>query len=259
MTEPTLTPPIGHNGPPLVEIARTDIAEQLAPLRPRFDELMASLGRAKCDTADEAAKVTDLVKQFKKLDARIDAVRKDVKEPYQEAVSAVDAAPKAMRGPIADADTKLRGMLRAFDAKIRAEEQAAFQRQQEEQRQRETARREQLAREEEQRRQEEARAAEAGVKLAPAPEPQPEPEPEPEPVRAPEPKPIASGDYGATSHRRTRKVPQISDVYALPRDVLEAPKVRDAILTVVRALRTGNAELEISGIELVDEHTVQVR
>jgi hypothetical protein len=93
--------------------------------------------------------------------------------------------------------------------------------------------------------------------------PDPEPDPEPEaPVQAPAaPKatPKIQGDYGATAHRRVTKVPEIVDVYALPRDVLDSPDVHEAILKVVRRMRQANPEIVIKGIKIVEQSTLQVR
>lgn len=245
-TDTAAPPPMGDNKPPMAEVAKADITEQLAPLKPRLDELIAALGRAKCETADDAGKCADLTKQFKKLKQRIDNVRKDVKEPYSEAVSVIDGAPKPMIQQIDEADRKLRGLLMEFDTKQRAIEAEARRKQQ----QLEQEERDRVA-------QAEAAAAAAGATV-PVALVEPEPEPDPAPKRA-APAPVASGDYGAAAHRRETKEAQITDVYALPRTVLEAPAVREAILKVVRAMRTANPEAEISGVEIVTVFGLQVR
>ena len=85
------------------------------------------------------------------------------------------------------------------------------------------------------------------------------PPPPPEPPKPAKRAPIATGDYGASASTVKRMVPTVVDVYALPETVLNSPKVTDAILTVVRGLRTANSDLEIPGIEYVEDHSVRIR
>lgn len=255
---------MGHNKPPLSEVAKIDITEQLAELNPRLIELTQSFERrvaAGCKDRDEVGKCADVVKLLAKLDKRVDNVRGDVKEPYLEATQVVDAAAKVPRSQIAEMTKTLKALIKAFEL-------AEYNREQEEQRKAEAERRQQEAaqrdRDEQDRKQrlaDEAAAAAAGVKLAPAPEPEPvrnEAPPEAE-EKKPKRQAIGSGDYGAAAHRTVRKVPQIEDVYALPPEVLNAPRVTDAILTVVRGLRTANPDIEIQGIKIVNDVGVSIR
>jgi hypothetical protein len=52
---------------------------------------------------------------------------------------------------------------------------------------------------------------------------------------------------------------EIVEVYALPRDVLEAPAVKDAIKATVRAMLKANPEMKIKGIAISTEDKVVVR
>jgi hypothetical protein len=94
-------PEPGHNRPLLQEI----LQEELAGDKARAEELLASAREAKIETADDAAKVADLVLLIRLHERTLDSARDARKRPYAMDARTVDAAYGALIGPLARART----------------------------------------------------------------------------------------------------------------------------------------------------------
>lgn len=140
------TPGIGHNLPPLGE----QLAEEIAPLATRAQQLLDVAGTAAIVDDESAKKVIDLAGLLDALRRELDEAREERGSPFLEAVRTVNGAYNPLIeqletcrvGPMGT-DRKrrggLRGMLQTFKEKREAEAEAARQALLAEQRQREEA------------------------------------------------------------------------------------------------------------------------
>jgi len=120
-----LEPGIGHNQPPLGE----RLAEEVAPLKARLEELAGVAATAIIIDDESAAKIVDLVGLCRAHRGEVEAQRNAARAPYTETLKTIDQAYK----PIADALTEiigvdarsgLRGTLTLYERKRAAEAQA---------------------------------------------------------------------------------------------------------------------------------------
>lgn len=219
---PEAPPPMGHNRPPLdVEIVG-QFNDELAK-RPGFAEKIAllverSLAAPACEDADTAGRYGDAIRQIKAAEDFIDAARVLVKQPVLTATRALDGAAKAKIEPLAEARRALQQRLDSFMA-----EQQRLQRV------------------------EAARRAQEAAANRPA-----------EPEIAPAPAPVIRGDLGSRIGTRTVWHHKIGGVRKLPDDVLNHPKVVEAISSVIAA-RVRAGEREIKGVEIWPETVSAVR
>lgn len=229
---------IGHNHPPSIkEQALIEAGAALKPLLDRADELTSSAEKARADDADSAAKCADLVRMIRSCDTAITEKRKEVQAPYKAAVDVIMDLPRSRQTALSRAKRDLGDLITAWDRKerirlkVEAEEEAAQV----------AAEQEALA----------ARAAEMGVDL-------PAEDAVPLPVRK---KPVSTVDSDMGSAVYVRKVPvyTVTDVYALPLEVLNHEKVIEAIKSVAREMLRANPDQKIKGILVTEEETTVVR
>lgn len=230
---------VGGNLPPSIkEQALVEGAEALKPLLDRAAELLMSAGKAKADDADSAGKCSDLVRMIRACDAALDEKRKEVQAPYKAAVDVLMDMPRKAKNDLAKAKRDLTEIISEFDRKERkrlkdlADADAARQAGEE-------------ARLSE-------RAASLGVEL-------PVEEPAAEPVRSTKPVRSFQSDMGSSAYVREIDVLTVSDPYALPLDILNHPKVTEAIISAARELRKANPDTRIKGIIVTKQETTVVR
>jgi len=230
---------IGGNVPPSIkEQALLDGAEALKPLLDRAEELLASAEKAKADDADSAGKCSDLVRMIRACDKALDDKRKEVEKPYAEAAKVFIEIPRAAKFKLSGAKTKLTDMVAEFDRK----ERQRLKEEAEEKAEQEAANAAQL----------QQRAAAMGIDL-PAEEPQQEQPRSTKPVRS------FQSDMGSSAYTRKVEVFTVSDPYALPLDILNHPKVNEAIISAARELRRSNPEQKIKGIIVSEEEATVIR
>lgn len=230
---------IGGNNPPvsIKERALVDASAALKPLLDRANELLTSASKAHASDAEAAGKCADLVKMIRACDTEIDAKRKEVQKPYDEAAKVIMDIPRKAKLDLASAKRDLTDIISAFDKKERerlkkeADEQAA----------RDAADAESLK----------SRAESMGVEL-------PAEEPKPEPARA---KPVntVQSDIGSSAYTRKVAIYTITDPYALPLAVLNHEKVQDAIKSVAREMLRADPEAKIKGILVTEDEMTVVR
>lgn len=230
---------IGGNAPPsLKEQALTEGAEALKPLLDRADELLVSADKAKADDADSAGKCSDLVRMIRACDTALDDKRKEIEKPYAEAAKVFIEIPRAAKLKLATAKRNLTELVTAFDRKERQRLKEEADAKAEE----EAANAAQL----------QQRAAAMGIEL-------PAEEPQPEAARSTKPARSFQSDMGSSAYARKVDVLTVSDPYALPLDILNHPKVNEAIISAAREFRRANPETKIKGIIVSEEGTTVIR
>lgn len=241
--------PLGHNRPPLDEMAREDFDRELLRERPEFlDKLAALEGSAdRVVVTDDVTlgRAGDLVNSLRDAQKHVDAVHVSVKKPYLEAGRAVDAKKNDLGTRITAASDKVRRLSNTFlnerAARQRAEAEriAAEQRRQAE----EAASAEALRRE----------AADANdveamdqVPVIAAPVAAP---PKAEPVRS---------DSGSVVSGKSVWKSQVTDYAAAFPEVSDNPKVQEAIDKAIAGLvRAGKRN--IPGVRVWEEQQMMAR
>ena len=230
---------IGGNAPPSIkEQALLDGAEALKPLLDRAEELLASAEKAKAEDVESAGKCSDLVRMIRACDTSLDDKRKEVQAPYKAAVDVLMDMPRKAKADLASAKRKLTEMVSEFDRKERQRLKEAADAKAEQ----EAANAAQLS----------ERAAAMGIDL-PTEEPQPEQSRSTKPVRS------FQSDMGSSAYTRKVEVLTVSDPYALPLDILNHPKVNEAIISAARELRKANGGAPIKGIIVTEDETTVIR
>lgn len=226
---------IGGNNPPM-SIKEKALLDAMGPLRPLLDrakELIATAETAKAENAEQAGKCADLIKMIRACDTEIDTKRKEVQQPYKDAVDVIMDIPRKAKLDLSLAKNRVEKIATEFD---RAERKriADLAAQEAEQKK---ADEESLA----------TRAKAMGVELPPE-------EPKKEPVRAKPAKPFVS-DLGTASYVKKDKTYTVSDPYALPMAVLTHEKVVAAIVSVVREMHRAAPDEKIKGIIIGETET----
>lgn len=214
------------NRAPLREEAKTDLEEKLLPLTERRDEIVARLPKVVVNDNASAGNAADFITSCRVLLEDVDTARRDVKRPYDDAITVIQGRAQRFAEPVEETIEAVETRVRIFRSEAR-ERAAAAQRAQ---------------RAEEARLRAEADARERG-RLAVDP-PAPVPVVEPDEISLP----VARGDYGSKVRDKREKVYTITDVRQLPDDILNAPKVRDAMLAAIKQL--GRLREEIPGVEI---------
>ena len=228
----------GNNLPPSIkEQALVVASEVLKPLLTRAEELTASADKAHANDAEAAAKCADLVKMIRACDTALKEKRMEVQAPYKAAVdvimdlprkhhAALDRAKKDVSALISEWDKKERKRLKDIEEEKRKEEEAEAER---------------LAQ----------TAASMGVELPPEEE-------KPLPARR---KPVSTvdSDMGSSVYARKVTVYTVTDVFALPSEILNHEKVIEAIKSVAREMHRAAPDQKIRGILITEEETVVVR
>lgn len=124
---------MGHNRPPVDEMAREDFDRELLRDRPDFLQKLADLAGA-ADRADVHDDVTlgragDLINSLRACQKHVDETHKTVKAPYWEAGKAVDEKKNTLANQINEARNKVQRKGDKFvaerEARLRAERQRA--------------------------------------------------------------------------------------------------------------------------------------
>lgn len=89
-------PGIGHNNPPLVE----QLAEEMAIVRARAEELLEVAREAQITNDDEAGKVATLIALIRDHETSVDRARRDRKQPFLDASRIIDATYGAVIRPL---------------------------------------------------------------------------------------------------------------------------------------------------------------
>jgi hypothetical protein len=223
---------LGHNRPPLNEVARSDFNEAIDKkqgFRSRIEALLSSIAAAKCETEDDAGRCGELMKQCRAAEVFVEETHKVVKDDYLTACREVDGLKTTMIGPIKDAKTKVQQLLNSFAAREQARRDEQIQREREQAQARARAeqdRLEALGVPEEQ-------AAEIAVPVA---------------VAVPEHVKIR-GDYGATVSTRKEWTFEVVDYETAVLEVAKNSKVREAVESAIKGMvRAG--EREIKGVRI---------
>lgn len=229
---------IGHNRPPSIkEQALLEASEALKPLLTRADELIASSEKVNADDAESAAKCADLVRMIRACDTALKEKRMEVQEPYKAAVDVIMDIPRKKHLDLNAAKRKVTDLVAEWDKK----ERKRLKDIEDEKRREEEAEQERMA----------ATAASMGVELPPEEE-------KPQPKRS---KPVSTvdSDMGSSVHVRKVSVYTITDVYALPLEILNHEKVQAAIVSVAREMHRTAPDQKIRGILVTEEETTVVR
>lgn len=244
---------LGHNQAPVEEIARDEIVSRLAQYMARVSTMLDAVDRAAAEgeisTDDFAGRVADLTKQVQSLEDAIDAVRSDVKSTYDRASAVVQAEAMRHLDKLRQARGRLQPMLDDYAERVKRAREAQKRREEEARRQRAV---------------EEAKARAAADRMvaqdraeAPAAKPSRQRWPQREPVQ-----PIVRGDMGSVMTTRRQDHYRIVDVRKLPDQILNAPKVHEAIVSVIRTLdKSGvlTGDLSSIGVEKSSADKAQVR
>ena len=219
---------IGHNGGPAMSPADEFLAA-ISPHNERIGKLLDSASRANASDDEAAKKCTDLAAQLAAMGKKIEEARVLVKKPYLEATKVIDLEAKAVTGPLADAKTKVLGLV---DAYVKAERL----RKAEEERAR-------IAAEAEERKKYEA------ANLPPPP------------VAAPVAAKPASDrivtDAGVKTGERKVVTIKVNDYRKVPVDVWMTSTVLEALDKVL--LARAKAGVETPGVEIIIETKTEVR
>ncbi len=207
---------IGHNRPPsYAELAKEEFDRTAKSYEERRDEIVKKCNALVIRDQEDVGAVGDMGRIIKALADKVAGKAKDIAEPYQETVDALRAASQNFTEPLWEARDTITQKVEDFRAAERAKAKAAQQEQYEAEK-----------------RQAAARAEETGVE-AHVPKPAPQPK-----KSAP-----ARGDLGGrVSERNTLNI-EIEDVRALPDFVLNADKVKEALISTVRSMVQAGAEV----------------
>lgn len=237
----------GGNNAPLEEVARDEILARLRQYQARTDTLVDSAGRAGITSETDAGRVSDLSKQMAVLREAIDSARADVKGTYDRAASVVHSEAWKLLAKIDEGRGKLERMLTAYGDEVkRAREQKAL-----------------VEAELERRRQVEAAKAAASsermVHQDKAEAPVPKPSRQRWPERTPS-QPVVRGDMGSKTVMRGHDHYRIVDIRKVPDHYLLAPKVQQALISIIRLHdKSGTIpDLAEIGIEKSTEEKAQV-
>lgn len=161
---------LGHNRPPLEELIPEEFRAELLRERPEFLQKLADLvdaaNRAKAEDDETLGRCGDLVKSYRALKSHIEAVHKDVKQPYLDGGRLVDAEKNGLVAQVEDAKRRVEVIGNAFVAEREAKARAARAQAEAEQR----AAAEASARAEREREEAEQRAEHAALQAASAEE-----------------------------------------------------------------------------------------
>jgi hypothetical protein len=234
---------MGGNNPPIPIQAKEAIDAALEPLELPATELLEQAEKITVVDDDNAEPVVDLVKRIKTMRAKGEEIRKAVKAPFFDATKTIDAEAKQFDGNLQRQELRIGGLVHAHQEKLRKAAEKA-----------ERDAREAIAAEE--KRIEEARKAAAetagGITdLPPAP-----------PAYVPAPKPASAKVVGATGARtvsQTQRTVVITDPYALPPEILTAPKVTEALVSAVNAALRLNPALKHRGFRIDEGHRTVIR
>lgn len=240
---------VGHNRPPVDEMARIDFNEAIVGhdgLLQRIAALIDSAGRAQATTDEEAARCAELIRQMAAAEKVVDAERTATKAPYLAAGRAIDDAAKTLVHDLGHAKGNVRALAEDY---LREKQRKAD----------EVAR---LVRIEAERQAAEARqrAAEEAARAA-AENREPEPLPEPEPVFVSQPEPeraTVRSDFGAVASARKVKVAVITDWNKAYKRVQKIPAVREAVQKAINGLMRAG-EVNIPGVDIREDVGLSVR
>lgn len=232
---------IGHNRPPIDEMARQDFNEAIDAkegFRSRVEELVAAAGRAVCTTEEEAGRCGELIRQIRAAEKFTEETHRDVKAPYLAASRAVDDAKNTLIAPLVDAKQSTQKKLNTF---IAEQEQARLEQQRREREAEEVRQREEAER---LRAEGVAEADVAEIVTTTAP------------VQAE--RTMVRGDYGAAVSGRKEWTFQIEDYETALLEVAGNAKVREAVEKAIAGLvRSGTRE--IKGVRIFEQTKANVR
>lgn len=232
---------IGHNRPPIEEMARQDFNEAIDAkqgFRQRVEDLSASAARAVCTTEEEAGRCGELIRQIRAAEKFTEETHRDVKAPYLAAGRAVDDAKNTLIAPLINAKQTVQGKLNAF---INEQEQARLEKARLEREAEQARQREEMERLRAEGVQEEE-VAEIVTTTAPV---QVE-------------RTMVRGDYGAAVSGRKEWTYQIEDYHTALLEVADNAKVREAVEKAISGLvRSGTRE--IKGVRIFEQTKANVR
>lgn len=222
---------LGHlksNDPPLADQAIVALDALLAELEQRRLGILSSLERLAVTDHETTGKAADFIAICKTFLSDADAIRRQIKAPYDQAVKAIDSRSAGFVENVLDAIKQAETAIRTFRASQREKARLAAVAQ----------------RVEEARLRAAADAAERGQLAV-------DPEPPAEKVAAADiALPVARGDYGGKVHDKREAEYRITDVRALPDEILLAPKVQAAMLAAIKQL--AKLKPDIPGVEKTD-------
>lgn len=242
---------LGDNQPPLREAAALDIEERLAAYAERKKGILASAQRVVVNDNETTGRAADFIAICQTFLEHVEVERRNAKEPYDAAKATIQGKVAAFIEEILVAIATVQAQIKAFRDTERTRQQEALRKQRAEeaklraaadQRKRQTELDEAAK-----------KAGELPVSSAPSVEPAPA-----EPVRPTDVSlPVARGDYGSKVKDKVEKTFRITDVRALPDTILNAPKVRAAMMAAIKQL--ARLQTEISGVEIDDAVTDSIR
>lgn len=198
---------IGHNKPPLAEELAAEMAEVIAPLRERSEQLLASAAKIKIIDEEDIGKIGDTAKMIKALSDKVIEGKGAILDPVYDAQSRVIAAASNFVDPLDEARRSLAQLIDDF----RAEQKRLA----DEKKQKQLDFERELARQK-------------NVQISEAP---------PAPVTPPPKRATpARGDYGGRVGQRKTITVSIEDFSLIPETILQSIKVKEAILSVARSM-----------------------
>jgi hypothetical protein len=229
---------IGHNRPPVDEMARIDFNEAIDKhdgVRSRIAMLLDSSTRAIATNDEEAGRCAELIRQMGAVERVVEDERKATKEPYLLAGRAIDDAARTLISPLTEAKAKVRSTAESY---MREKQRRIDE--------------ENRRREEEQRRREEEERARAAAEQR-----EPDTVFEAAPARKEEPVQVRS-DFGAVASARKVKVAVVTDWAKAFKAVKNVAAVQEAIQKAVNGLvRAG--QTNIPGVEVREDVGLSVR
>lgn len=243
---------MGHNAPPLDQMIVEqfeDGIDAVPNLRTRLNELARKAdGLPDCQDDETAAKLGEFIKMCGVAADKVDEIRSTIKKPYLEAQRALDAKGKVYAESMDRARVKARNILNPY-----VQEQARLKRERDAEAAQQRAEEERLRREREAALAPEADEIEKAVKqvedtyggrrFTPA---------------APRSAPIARSDTGVSVSTRTVWKHEIVDMKKLPKDILQHPKVLEALSSVI-GQRVKGGERDIKGVRIWSDDEAVVR
>lgn len=230
------------NNPPPEETAGMEISTRLAELDARKAEILGALERVQVSDNHTAGSAADFVSICQHLLRAADAIRREIKTPYDRAVKTVDGRTAAYVEEVERAVAKVEQMIRDFRAEQRRLAANALEEQRaEEARLREAAQKGQLL------------GADGEVVYDHG-----QTFPTAAPVSEAEISlPVARGEFGTKVSDQKLKDYRITDVRALPDEILKAPAVERAMIAAIKQLARLRAD--IPGVEITPIASDKIR
>lgn len=223
---------IGHNNPVASpEVAAEMMKDALEPWQARCAEFETKADTLKVTDMDEAAQAVDFIRMARALSEKAGSLSQEVCSPFTDAAGAARNVAIRFNDRLIVAMEKAQAQLDDYNQEKRRKAAALREEQ----------------RAEEQRLRDEAAARDGKV----PPEPTPEPTPEPEaPMRI-------RTDLGGVATIGKKWRPEVFDVTKVPVEILNTPKVKEAIGQVARSMMQNG--MTVAGVRKQEYDSTTIR